>query len=122
MASVKPGQRSCLLPEDIPQAPGCALLSGLRSAPCPLARINEGMLCACRAVLQEQLFLLSETFQPIILKLRQQCVALWRLRLHGVHAGRVYTLQALRDDQNYCMQASLVVHGWSVQRYGWHAN
>ena len=83
--------------------------------PCPQTRINDGMLCGCRATLQEQLFLLSETFQPIILELRQRCVALWRLRLHGVHAGHVYTLQALQDVQDKCMQASVVVHGleWS---------
>ena len=67
------------------------------------------MLCGCRATLQEQLFLLSATFQPTIPELRRRCVALWHLRLHGVHAGRVYTLQALQDVQVNCLQASSVV-------------
>ena len=77
------------------------------------------MLCGCRATLQEQLFQLSVTFQPTILELRRRCVALWRLRLHDVHAGRVYTLQALQDIQNNCMQASLVVHVLKYPEVRW---
>ena len=70
-----------------------------------------GVLCGCRTTLREQLFLVSVSFQPTILELRRRCVALWRLRLHGVHAGRMYTLQELQDIQSNCLQARLVVHG-----------
>ena len=54
--------------------------------------IQSEKISSCKAVLTQNLFMLNDTFQPSLLRVRKLCVEISQLKLHQIKKGSTYTL------------------------------
>ena len=60
----------------------------------------------CSQVLTSHLFILNDTFQPSLLKVRALCVELSQLKLHQIKSGSLYSLEQFVHGQQLHKQAT----------------
>jgi len=61
--------------------------------------IQADKIANCKAVLAQNLFVLNDTFQPSLLRVRELCVAASQLKLHQIKRGATYTLEQFTEVQ-----------------------
>ena len=57
-------------------------------------------------VLTQNLFILNDTFQPSLLKVRELCVELSQMKLHQIRAGSMYSLEQFVKGQEIHKQTT----------------
>ena len=57
-------------------------------------------------VLTNHLFILNDTFQPSLLKVRELCVELSQMKLHQIRAGSMYSLEQFVKGQEIHKQTT----------------